>query len=72
MTAELVLLLFFYAVLIIGMFMGKNGLVSTFEASLPRLATRIETNIATGADFWPAEWTESGDNNSLPDHPWSL
>ncbi len=73
MTAELVLLLSFYAILIIHIFMGPNGLVTTFESSLPRLATRIETNIATGVAFWPSKWNRhEGQQTTIPDHPWNL
>ncbi|MDZ4662796.1 MAG: hypothetical protein SGJ18_14380 [Pseudomonadota bacterium] len=51
MSLELVLLLFLYVILLGGAFMGDNGPRATFKESAPRLAARIEQQLATGADF---------------------
>ena len=51
MSLELVLLLFLYAILLGGVFMGDSGPRATFKESAPRLAARIEQHLATGADF---------------------
>ena len=49
MVTELVLLMFIYAFLIIGVFF--NGLKNSFEVSGPSLGARIERNISIGRDF---------------------
>ncbi len=51
MTVELVLLLGIYAFIILGAFLGPMGPVATFKKSAPRLAARIERNIAVGEGF---------------------
>ena len=51
MSLELVLLLFLYAILLGGVFMGDGGPQATFKTSAPRLAARIEQQLTTGADF---------------------
>ncbi|MDE0119486.1 MAG: hypothetical protein OXM55_05710 [Bdellovibrionales bacterium] len=63
MTAELVLLLAVYAMLILGLFIHpQHGVVSTFYNNLPLLSARVEKHVATGTGFWPnhsspVEWT---------------
>ena len=53
MTAELVLLLSFYAMFIMGVFVHPDwGLVQTFQQSLPTLSARIEKHVACGYRFW--------------------
>ncbi|MDE0517974.1 MAG: hypothetical protein OXH36_00240 [Bdellovibrionales bacterium] len=62
MTAELVLLLAVYAMLILGLFMHpQHGLVNTFHNNLPLLSARVEKHVATGVGFWshpdkPVRW----------------
>ncbi len=51
MTTELVLLLAIYAFIVIGVFLGDTGPIATFKQSAPRLAARIERNVAVGIDF---------------------
>ncbi len=51
MTTELVLLLGIYAFIIIGVFLGDSGPLATFKQSTPRLAARVERNIAIGFTF---------------------
>ena len=62
MTAELVLLLAVYAMLIIGLFIHpQHGVVNTFKNNLPLLSARVEKHVATGTGFWknrsqPVKW----------------
>lgn len=63
MTTELVLLLSMFVFLVLGSFIGEGGPQNTFKKSGPRLAARIERDLATGADFngkggAPNEWRE--------------
>ncbi len=57
LTTELVLLLALYAGLILGLFFGPNGVVSTFHDNLPLLSARIEKHVVTGRGF-NVEWRE--------------
>ena len=57
LTTELVLLLMLYAGLILGLFFGPSGVVSTFHDNLPKLSARIEKHVVTGAGF-KVEWKE--------------
>ncbi len=59
MTTELVLLLAIYAFIIMGVFLGNGGPIDTFKQSTPRLAARIERNVAIGHQFKDGR---SGDN----------
>ena len=53
MTAELVLLLSFYAFFVMGIFIHPEwGLTQTFKKSLPSLSARIEKHIVCGEGFW--------------------
>ena len=53
MTAELVLLLSIYAALILGLFFdSEHGVIKTFPDNLPKLAARLERNVATGSGFY--------------------
>lgn len=51
MTTELVLLLSMFVFIVLGGFIKDGGPRKTFEESAPRLAARLERDIATGADF---------------------
>lgn len=51
MTIEAVLLLAIYAFVLLGVFLGPSGPLETFKNSGPRLAARVERNIATGIGF---------------------
>lgn len=51
MTTELVLLLAIYAFILLGAFLGPQGPGETFRRSGPRLAAKIERNIAIGHRF---------------------
>ena len=51
MTTELILLLAIYAFIVIGVFLGDGGPIDTFKQSTPRLAARVERNIAIGHQF---------------------
>ena len=51
MTTELVLLLAVYAMFILGLFLGPEGMVNTFTNNLPKLSARIEKHTATGYGF---------------------
>ena len=56
MTAELVLLLSVYAILILGLFVHPQyGVVNTFRNNLPLLSARVEKHVATGMGFWHTE-----------------
>ncbi len=51
MTVEIVLLMGLYAFIILGAFLGPVGPVETFKNSAPRLAARVERNVAVGNGF---------------------
>lgn len=51
MTVEYVLLLFMFVFIVLGGFIRDGGPRKTFEESAPRMAARIERDIATGAGF---------------------
>ncbi len=54
MTTESVILTLI-AVMLMAIFLGPNGVNSTFDQATPRLAARIERNIATGYRFTNAK-----------------
>ena len=62
MTTELILLLGIYAFLVVGVFLGRGGPIDTFKKSAPRLAARIERNVAVGY-----KWTKSGSQERTPE-----
>ena len=51
MTTEFVLLLGLYAFIILGAFLGERGPVNTFKGSAPRLAAKVERDLAVGRNF---------------------
>jgi len=51
MTTELVLLLSIFAFVTAGAIFGPKGPFQVFAKSAPRLAARVEQNLATGRDF---------------------
>ena len=54
MTAELAVLIFIYAGLVMGVFLKPDnpaGLVSTFKNAVPTLSARVERNVITGHGF---------------------
>jgi hypothetical protein len=51
MTAELVLLIALYVFILLGGFIGDNGIISTFQDSTPKFASKLERNIAIGWRF---------------------
>jgi hypothetical protein len=51
MTTELVLLLSVFAFVTGGAIFGEKGPFQVFKKSTPRLAARVEQNLATGRDF---------------------
>lgn len=51
MTTEFVLLLAVYAFLMLGLILGPEGPIGTFNTSTPRLAALVERNISTGHSF---------------------
>ena len=58
MTAELAILIFIYAGLVMGVFLKPDspaGLVSTFKNAVPTLSARVEQNVITGHGFWSKE-----------------
>ena len=61
MTTELILLLGIYAFLVMGVFLGDSGPIETFKKTSPRLAARIERNVAVGY-----KWRKSGEENRSP------
>lgn len=68
MTVELVLILVIWASILLGVFFGDSGPIETFKKSGPRLAARIEKNLATGRQFTRAdtntkiEWQQPPNN----------
>ena len=54
MTTELVLLLAVYAFILLGAFIGPGGPIQTFKDSTPRLAAKLERDLATGTQFQKA------------------
>ena len=51
MTTEFVLLLAVYAFLMLGLILGPEGPIGTFNTSTPRLAALVERNLSTGHNF---------------------
>ena len=51
MTIELILIISLWATILLGVFFGDVGPIETFRRSGPRLAARIEKNLATGRNF---------------------
>lgn len=51
MTTELVLLLSIFAFVTAGAIFGPKGPFKVFQNSTPRLAARVEQNLATGREF---------------------
>lgn len=51
MTTELVLLLSVFTFVTAGAFFGEKGPFKVFQKSTPRLAARVEQNLATGRNF---------------------
>lgn len=64
MTAEMVLLLSVYGLIILGLFVHpQHGVINTFHENLPLLSARVEKHVATGVGFWttssaPITWNE--------------
>lgn len=53
MTLEAIIIAIF-GVLIIGIFLGPNSIMVTFDEATPRLAARVERNVVTGYKFYDA------------------
>ena len=51
MATEYVLLMAMFALILAGVIFGESGPIATFADSAPRLAARLEKNIATGTDW---------------------
>lgn len=51
MTTELILLMSMFVFILLGGFVGNKGPRVTFNQSAPRLAGRIERDLATGGGF---------------------
>ncbi len=51
MTTEVVLLLGIFVFLVGGLFFGEKGPIKVFEKSGPRLAARVEKQLAVGRGF---------------------
>ena len=51
MTTELVLLLSIFVVVVLGGFLGEGGPRNTFKNAAPKLAARLERDLATGDGF---------------------
>ena len=51
MTTEFVLLLAVYLFLVIGVMLGPEGPIATFNNSTPKLAALVERNLSTGYGF---------------------
>ena len=70
MTLEAIILAIF-GVLILGIFLGPNSIMVTFDEATPRLAARVERNVTTGFRFFNPEdggartpgWQASGTND---------
>ncbi len=70
MTLEAIIVAIF-GVIILGIFLGPNSILVTFEEATPRLAARVERNVTTGFRFHnPADggtrtpgWAPSGVSN---------
>ncbi len=60
MTTELILLMVVYTMILVKVFFGENGPKSTFEKSAPKLAARLEANLATGMGF-TSKGTQQGE-----------
>ncbi|MCB9025645.1 MAG: hypothetical protein H6625_04965 [Bdellovibrionaceae bacterium] len=50
MTLEAIIIAIF-GVLILGIFLGPNSIMVTFDEATPRLAARVERNVVTGFRF---------------------
>lgn len=64
MTTESVILTLI-AVMMMAIFLGPNGVNSTFDKATPRLAARIERNIAIGYKFNCGSGSSVCDNGRL-------
>ena len=53
MTTEVVLLLGIFVFIVGGLFFGEKGPIRVYEKSGPRLAARVEKQLATGRGFTP-------------------
>jgi hypothetical protein len=70
MTLEAIIIAIF-GVLILGIFLGPNSIMVTFDEATPRLAARVERNVTVGYKFFNPEqgggrtpgWTPSGTGN---------
>ncbi len=58
MTVEAVILAIF-GVLVLGAFLGPGSLFTSFEEATPRLAARVERNIAIGYKFYKKDGSRS-------------
>jgi len=54
MTLEAIIVAIF-GVLILGIFLGPNSIMVTFDEATPRLAARVERNVTTGFRFYDPE-----------------
>jgi hypothetical protein len=50
-STEFVLLLGLYAFILLGAFLGERGPIQTFQGSAPRLAAKVERDLAVGKKF---------------------
>lgn len=66
MTLEAILLLCIYAFVLLGVFLGDSGPLATFKKSGPRLAARVERNVATGIGFKTLPTKEGGIDFTAP------
>ena len=57
MATEYVILMALFALVLAGVIFGDSGPIATFADSAPRLAARLEKNIATGT-----AWSSAGGN----------
>lgn len=60
MTTEYIMLMAFFALVLAGAVFGETGPIATFSTSAPRLAARIERNLATGTDWRAAQGKDVG------------
>ena len=54
MTLEAIIIAIF-GVLILGIFLGPNSIMISFDEATPRLAARVERNVTTGYKFFNPE-----------------
>lgn len=54
MTLEAIIIAIF-GVLILGIFLGPNSIMVTFDEATPRLAARVERNVTVGYKFFNPE-----------------